>query len=121
MHYLPWNVPDEAIAALQPAFDRSDSFSAEYWVQRARDDTAAIWRVGDVWAVIEICPLKDGLGLHFVGLACPPGQFTTEVIEEAEAWGKSKGCKRSYFTGRRGWAKKLPDYTEQAIVCAKEL
>lgn len=43
------------------------------------------------------------------------------IRPKAEAWGREQGCGRVMIVGRPGWAKVLPDYTVQAVVCGKEL
>lgn len=118
MQYRPDAIPDEAIAALARAFDWAGVGSAAEWVQRCKEDAAQLWRVGDVWAISEVCQQRNGLGIHIVAMA---GAFTHEIMREIEAWAKSIGCKAAYFSGRRGWLRRLPDYELTAITCVKEL
>jgi hypothetical protein len=118
MHYTPSTIPPEAAAALAPAFDRYGVQSASEWVQRCRDDLAQLWRVGSVWAVTEVCKQKEGPGVHIVAMA---GDFTHEIMHEIETWAKAIGCKKAYFSGRKGWMRRLPDYELASITCVKEL
>lgn len=118
MHYTPDTIPTEAAAALAPAFVHSDVDSADGWIERCKQDTAQLWRVDGVWALSEVVRLKDGLGIHIVAMA---GEYTPEVMAEIESWGKSKGCTRAYFSGRRGWERRLPDYKVRCITAVKEL
>ncbi len=116
MHYTPTTIPYEAAAALAPAFDRYGLHGASEWVQRCRDDLAQLWRVGDCWAVTEVFDSKRGMVCHVVALA---GEFAHQVVQEIEAWAKKNGCALMHFTGRKGWARRLPDYTPVAIVMEK--
>lgn len=118
MHYTPSTIPTEAAAALAPAFDRYGLQSADEWIQRCRDDLAQLWNVGDVWAITEVCKQQDGPGIHIVAMA---GDFTHEIMDEIEAFGRKVGCKHSYFSGRKGWLRRLPSYRLASITCVKEL
>lgn len=43
------------------------------------------------------------------------------VKTEIERWAKSIGCTRMRLQGRRGWLKRMTDYTQTGIVMEKEL
>lgn len=118
MHYTPSTIPPEAVAAIAPAFDRYGMHESSEWVQRCRDDLAQLWRVGQCWAITEAYDCKQGKVCHIAALA---GEFTHEIMQSIEAWAASIGCTKVLFTGRKGWAKRLPDYTQTAIVMAKEI
>jgi len=118
MHYTPSNIPEEAIEALTPAFEWAGVGSASDWVQRCREDLAQLWRVGDFWAITEVCQQPYGLGVHIVAMA---GDFDHEIICEIETWAKAIGCRKSYLTGRKGWARRLPDYRLTTVTCVKEI
>jgi hypothetical protein len=118
MHYLPHTIPDVAVDALKPAADESDAADAESWVKQCRDDMAQLWRDGDFWMVTEIRQIRSGMALHIVAAS---GQYKQSLVDEAEAWAKSIGCSKSFFTGRRGWEKKIPSYKLRTITMEKEL
>jgi hypothetical protein len=44
-----------------------------------------------------------------------------KLRNELEAWAKVEGCNRFRVYGRRGWAKRLPDYQLKICVLTKEL
>lgn len=111
-------VEDEAISALAAAFDRSYVQTAAMYLDLCRKDFAQLWRQGNLWAVTEVQTGKDGRILHIVAMA---GDYTPELVKEMEDWGKSKGCIRSMFTGRKGWGRKVPDYQPKTITFEKEL
>lgn len=118
MHYTPQNIPPEAVAHIAPAFDHYGMHEAFDWVQRCRNDLAQLWRVGECWAITEAYECKLGNVCHIVALA---GEFTHEIMAEIEQWAAKQGCRKVLFTGRRGWAKKLPAYSQTAIVMEKEI
>jgi hypothetical protein len=48
-------------------------------------------------------------------------ELRDELRPMAEAWGRDQGCERVMIVGRPGWARALPGYAVQAVVCGKEL
>ena len=116
MHYTPATIPDEACEAIAPAFDRYGLHDANEWVQRCKDDVAQLWRVGDVWAITE---LFDGKAQRVCHIAAMAGEFTHEIMREIEAWALRMGCAKVLFTGRKGWTRRLPGYSQIAIVMEK--
>jgi hypothetical protein len=122
MIYLPKQIPNvsaQAIDALSPAFDRSHVLLAGDWLYRCGKDLAQLWRNGELWAITEVQDTKDGRALHIV--ACAGEYDNGELLAEIEGWAKAIGCADSFFTGRRGWAKKLPGYTIETITMKKGL
>lgn len=118
MHYLPSNIPDEAILALRPAAQCSDVSKAEEWVHQCKQDLAQLWREGEFWLVTQVVHLRDGVALKIVAAA---GEYAQSLVQEAEEWGRSIGCKKVFFTGRRGWEKVAPGYRLRAVIMEKEL
>ena len=121
MQYMPSEIAairDAAAVALRPAFDYSHANTVEQYLDAVEQDRAQLWRAGDAWAITEVCRLKQGTGIHIVALA---GKFTMDLMRDIETWGKSKGCTRSYFSGRKGWIRRLPDYALASVTCAKDL
>lgn len=116
MHYTPETIPPEVAAALAPAFDRFGLHDSQEWVDRCRADLAQLWRVGECWAITEAFTSRIGMVCHIVALA---GQYTNEIVTEIEQWAASKGCKKVLFTGRKGWARRMPDYTQTSITMEK--
>lgn len=121
MHYLPHQIKDvavQAIEALSRAFDRSLFQYAGEWLQRCEQDQAQLWRDGDLWAVTEVQELKTGRALHIVAMA---GTFKQSMMDEMEAWGRSVGCRDAFFSGRKGWARRLPEYMIESVTMSKGL
>lgn len=118
MHYTPSTIPAEAVDALRPAFDYSDVIDSRGWVDRCMKDLAQLWRHDDCWAVTEIQRTKHGLAAHIAGLAGPEPDG---VIAEIEEWARDLGCKKIYYTGRRGWLRTRPDYKLRCVTAEKEI
>ena len=118
MHYLPNTIPDEAVAALQAAAAKSDAAEAFEWVERCKQDTAQLWRHGAFWLVTEIVRLRDGIALHFIAAA---GPFNQSLIDEAQAWARSIGCRKAFFTGRKGWERKLPQFKVRTVTMERNI
>ena len=118
MHYTPATIPDEARAALLPAFDYADDQDVDEWLQRCRRDHAQLWRHGDYWLISEVRQTKRGLAVHLVFSA---GGYEPALVDEVNAWAKSIGCVRSYFSGRPGCARRRPDYRLRTVTMDKEL
>lgn len=118
MHYTPSTIPAEAVDALRPAFDRYGLHDAETWVTRCIEGLAQLWRHGSLWAITEVHEFATGRACHIVAMS---GDFTQSLMDEIEDWAKQKGCKQMHFTGRKGWARRLPDYKAIAIVMQKEI
>lgn len=116
MHFTPSSIPDEAEAAIAPAFDHYGFHDAAQWVQRCRDNMAQLWRDGECWAITEVFESKRGQVCHIVALA---GTFVQSIMDEIEAWAKQVGCTLVHFTGRKGWERRLPGYETTAIVKEK--
>ncbi len=110
-------VEGQAIRALDAAFDRSYIHTAPMWVERCKADLAQLWRHGDLWAITEVQQGRQRV-LHIVAMS---GLFDAALVEEIETWGKQVGCSKALFTGRKGWAKKVPDYKVKTITFEKEI
>ena len=112
------SVADEAAKSLAPAFALSETETPEAWIERCRSDLAQLWRSGDFWAVTEVRNAKRGMVLHIVACA---GVYCDQLLSEIEAWGKSKGVQRVYFTGRKGWSRRLSGFDLVTVTMAKEI
>ena len=125
MFYLPQEIQairHAAEDALRPAFARSFVHTVDSWVQRCVDDTAQLWRHGDLWAITEVQETHDGRALSVVAMA---GDYSHELAVEIEAWARAHGCKRAFWTGRKGWARKMLAHDKQfrvvTVTMEKEL
>ncbi len=118
MHYTPTTIPDEALEALRPAFEYSDDQNVEDWIAMCKEDKAQLWRLNDYWMISVVVRTKHGLGID---LKFSAGVYEPDLIDEANAWAKSVGCVKSYFSGRPGCARRRPDYRIRCVTADKEL
>ena len=121
MFYRPSEISairKEAEDALRPAFDHSDVADVETWVQRCIDDQAQLWRGDAYWIISEVQATKKGRAVH---LAFSAGVYEPALVDEVNAWAKSIGCVRSFFSGRPGCQRKRPDYRLKYITMEKEI
>lgn len=81
-------------------------------------DTAQLWRLGNLWAITEVMQGKQFRVIHIVAMA---GEYSQSLVTEIENWAVLNGCKKSYFTGRKGWQKRVLDYKLDSITMSKEL
>lgn len=112
------HVQQAACRALEPAFDLSDTDTASDWVLRCQLDLAQLWHSGNLWAVTQVVRGKNGLILQIVGMA---GTYDSALLKAIESWGRGFGCVRVYFTGRKGWLRREPDYKMTTVTAFKEL
>lgn len=118
MHYTPSTIPVEAVDALRPAFDYCDDQYVEDWIAMCKEDKAQLWRKGDYWLISMVVQTKRGLAID---LKFSAGVYEPDLVDEANAWAKSIGCVRSYFSGRPGCARRRPDYRIRCVTAEKEL
>lgn len=119
MLYQPENIPSEALAVLLAAEKHSCAETAEEWLDNCRQDDAQLWRDGDCWMVTEVRDTRSGRMLRIVALSGEP--YSPGLVREAEEWGRSVGCVRAFFEGRKGWERLAPDYKVRAVISEKEL
>lgn len=113
---------DEAAPLLAPALERALS-------THSLDDVRAMIEGGHarlftgrksaLVALVEEHPTHDALCLWLAGGDL--NELVKELKPQAEAWGRSLGCKKSTIVGRKGWVKALADYRAAAVVLVKEL
>lgn len=118
MHFLPSTVPHEAASALEPAFQRTHTDTAEMWIDRCRADLAQLWEHQGYWAISEVIDGKTCRVLHLVASA---GVFNHELVDEMEAWGRSVGCKKVVAEVRRGMTRRRPGYRIKSVAVEKDL
>jgi hypothetical protein len=112
------HIQQAACCALEPAFALSDTDTASDWVLRCHLDLAQLWHGGELWAVTQVVRGKRGLILQIVGMA---GRYDPALLNAIESWGRGIGCVRVYFTGRKGWLRREPDYRMTTVTAFKEL
>lgn len=97
---------------------RCANLTATQLLDRCDQDLAQLWRLKDFWAVSEVVDTPRGRAIHFLAAA---GRYEPALVAAMERWARAHGCTAAYFSGRRGWARKLPDYAPAAITLTKEL
>jgi len=118
MHYLPHTIPAEAADALEPAFRRTHTDTAQMWLERCRGDLAQLWMHDGYWAISEVIEGKACRVLHLVASA---GKYNNELVDEMEAWGRSVGCRQVVAEVRRGMTRRRPGYRIKAVSVEKDL
>lgn len=122
MLYQPWQAKEsaaEAVEALQCAFDRSYVLDASEWLKRCADDLAQLWRNGTLWMITEVQSTKTGRAMNIV--ACAGDWDGGELLKDVEAFAKDVWCDYVFFTGRKGWAKRLDGYSVETVTMKKEI
>lgn len=123
---LPQNVEKvwpQASAELDRAFEQSESDCAENHYPSLVFDNEQLWNIHDkAWALSRVVEGKKGNVLEIVAMAGSGlDLWGAEFFRVIESWAKSKGCKKSIFTGRAGWEKRAPGYKQERITFGKEL
>ena len=108
----------QAESVLDKAMARCANITAAQLLDRCEQDLAQLWSTGDYWAVTEVFDGKDGRAIHCVAAA---GPYSPALTDEMERWARAKGCRWAYFSGRKGWVRKLPSYEIASITMKKEL
>lgn len=124
---LPADVPAvwrAAQAQLERAFHLCANDTIDRHYQLLVKDTEQLWQIdeGRGWALTRVIDTKHGRMLEIVALSGHGArEWIGSFFEKVEAWGKSVGCAKVIFTGRKGWAKLLKDYQVTRVTCEKEL
>ena len=108
----------QAEPVLERAMARCANLTAAQLLDRCAQDVAQLWRLNDFWAVSEVVDTPRGRAIHFLAAA---GRYEPALVPAMERWARAQGCTAAYFSGRRGWARKLPDYALATITLTKEL
>ncbi len=120
MHYTPTTIPDEAMEALRPAFDRSYTEYVETWIDRCRSGDAHLWRLNDYWAIARLITAhKNGERIyHQVASA---GAFEPELVDEMKAWAKAHGCVKLVAEVRPGMVRRTSGYVIKSVTAEMEI
>lgn len=105
-------------ARFDEAFALSETETPSAWLERCARDQAQLWACGNFWVITEVVGGKRGRVLHFVAAE---GEFDQRLIDHIEAWACGVGCTTAYFTGRKGWLRRMPDYALDKVTLKKEL
>ena len=106
------------LAALEHA---GDTHTEHDILDLLRNDQAQFWPADNSAMVTEIVGYPNGSHCR-IWLA--GGEY--DELRELERdklipWARQQGCRRIELVGRKGWARRLKDYDEVAVVLAKEI
>jgi len=106
------------LAALEHA---GDTHTEHDILDLLRNDQAQFWPADNSAMVTEIVGYPNGSHCR-IWLA--GGNY--DELRELERdrlipWARQRGCRRIELVGRKGWARRLKDYKEVAVVMAKEI
>ena len=106
------------LAALEHA---GDTHTEHDILDLLRNDQAQFWPAENSAMVTEIVGYPNGSHCR-IWLA--GGEY--DELRELERdklipWARQQGCRRIELVGRKGWARRLKDYDEVAVVLAKEI
>ena len=106
------------LAALEHA---GDTHTEHDILDLLRNDQAQFWPAENSAMVTEIVGYPNGSHCR-IWLA--GGEY--DELRELERdrlipWARQRGCRRIELVGRKGWARRLKDYKEVAVVMAKEI
>jgi hypothetical protein len=84
---------------------------------------AQVWCIGDPIECVLVTKVENTKDYRYGLLWLCSGdlRMIDSVHGIVENWFRSLDCKYVQITGRRGWKKLLPDYTEQSINLVKNL
>lgn len=84
---------------------------------------AQVWCIGNPVECLLITKIEDSFDERYglMWVASGDSRILEFLKPAAENWFREMGCKDSYLIGRRGWKKRLPDYTEEAVMMRKKL
>jgi hypothetical protein len=127
MQYTPETVPDEAVEALRPAFEKfgleGEQYTPEFWIEQCRQGNAQLWRSDDglYWGVTTMFDSTKGRVFHKVASAGVFNDSARALYAAGDEWAKARGCTLTRTEGRPGWAKLLSDWKVVAVTLEKEL
>lgn len=80
------------------------------------------WRSANAAIIAEIKKFPTGARqLHGLLAAGELAEIVSELIPQAEQWGRERGCVLAVIESRPGWAKALQDYEIHQVSVRKEL
>ena len=107
---------------IESALEYADhSHSVDDVLETIKNKKAQFWPLPNSVIVTEIVSYPAGRSVRF-WLAAGNMDELLEAEPFIAKWGKEQyGCKKSEIIGRKGWVKKLTDYTEKAGLLSKEI
>ncbi len=84
---------------------------------------AQVWCLGTPIECVLVTKIENSLDGRYGQMWVAAGDLRvmTDIRPVVENWFRDMGCTHSCMTGRRGWAKRLPDYEEISINMVKNL
>lgn len=117
-----------AMVCIAPALEHGKGlYEVRDVTERLEDGRMQLWVategdrvVAAVVSSVEDYPRKRALELHFCG-GDSVDEWLPQIMELLERFGRAQGCDLVTIVGRRGWAKKLPDYETTDAILSKGL
>ncbi len=115
-----WTIWRKVRPLLAKALERSDEYSLGDVLHFAYEGTWDMWHGDNSVAFTRLARYPQHTALVII-LAAGELEEIVQLEPHVVAWGKQQGCKYVEVYGRRGWARALPGYDEQATVYRKVL
>ena len=86
-----------------------------------RNDQAQFWPAENSAMITEIVGYPNGSHCRIWLAGGEYDELRGLERDRVIPWARSRGCRRIELVGRKGWARRLKDYDEVAVVLAKEI
>ena len=86
-----------------------------------RNDQAQFWPAENSAMITEIVGSPNGSHCRIWLAGGEYDELRGLERDRVIPWARSRGCRRIELVGRKGWARRLKDYDEVAVVLAKEI
>ena len=86
-----------------------------------RNDQAQFWTAENSAMITEIVGYPNGSHCRIWLAGGEYDELRGLERDRVIPWARSRGCRRIELVGRKGWARRLKDYDEVAVVLAKEI
>ena len=86
-----------------------------------RNDHAQFWPAENSAMITEIVGYPNGSHCRIWLAGGEYDELRGLERDRVIPWARSRGCRRIELVGRKGWARRLKDYDEVAVVLAKEI
>ena len=106
------------LAALEHA---GDTHTEHDILDLLRNDQAQFWPAENSAMVTEIVGYPNGSHCRIWLAGGEYEELRGLERDRVIPWARQRGCRRIELVGRKGWARRLKDYDEVAVVLAKEI
>ena len=106
---------------IEAALARSEGgYAFDDVVKELESGLMQFWPAQKGCAVTQILAMPQRKILH-VFLAGGDLEQLIDMIESVSDWGRAQGCSAMTMSGRKGWSRRLPGWSETAITMEKAL